>query len=117
MDRATHLVASIQALAQLWLETTAGVGALWPVWAGKSDRIDSFSCVLDSLSLRESRVRENCMHGLSGGRRPARKRASSDPTVHLLGEASEALQSRKAESTDRLSRERWMKAQTVGSGN
>ena len=81
MDRATHLVASIQALAQLWLETTAGIGALWPVWAGKPDRIDSFSCVLDSLSLRESRVRENCMHGLGGGRRPARKRASSDPTV------------------------------------
>ena len=38
MDRATHLVASIQELAQLWLETTAGVGALWPVWAGKPVR-------------------------------------------------------------------------------
>jgi hypothetical protein len=29
-------------------------------------------------------VRENCMHGLSGGRRLARKRASSDPTVMKL---------------------------------
>ena len=66
----------------------------------------------DSLSLRESRVRENCMHGLSGGRRPARKRASSDPTGHVVGKASEALRCRKAESTDRPSRERWLKART-----
>jgi hypothetical protein len=33
---------------------------------------------------------------------------------HDVGKASEALQSRKAESTDRLSRERWLKAQTRG---
>src|SRR5258708_16890441 len=87
MDRATHLVASIQALAQLWLETTAGVGALWPVWAGKSDRIDSFSCVLDPLSLRESRVRENCMHGLGGGRWPASKPDAPPPTRQAMSSA------------------------------
>jgi len=33
------------------------------------------------VNLRESRVREICMHGLGGGGRPARKRASSDPTT------------------------------------
>ena len=34
--------------------------------------------------LCESRVRENCTHGLGGGRRLARQRASSDPTL-LMG--------------------------------
>jgi hypothetical protein len=38
------------------------------VRAGQPDSINSFSCFLDLLSLRESRVRENCMHGLGGGR-------------------------------------------------
>ncbi len=33
---------------------------------------------------------------------------------HVVGEASEALQCRKAESTDRPSRERWLKARTRG---
>src|SRR5260370_39029488 len=41
----------------------------------------AFSLHLGVSCLRESRVRENCMHGLGGGRRPARKRASSDPTT------------------------------------
>jgi len=31
---------------------------------------------------------------------------------HVVGKASEALQSRKAESTDRPSRKRWLKART-----
>ena len=31
--------------------------------------------------LRESCMRENCTYSLSGGRRPARERASSDPTA------------------------------------
>ena len=35
---------------------------------------------LDVTCLRESCMRENCTCSLSGGRRPARKRASSDPT-------------------------------------
>jgi hypothetical protein len=36
---------------------------------------------------------------------------SADGVVnHVVGKAIEALQSRKAESTDRLSRERWLKA-------
>src|SRR6266700_5497175 len=33
---------------------------------------------------------------------------------HVVGEASEALRCRKAESTDRPSRERWLKARTRG---
>jgi hypothetical protein len=33
---------------------------------------------------------------------------------HVVGEASEALRIRKVESTDRLSRERWLKARTRG---
>src|SRR5258708_25289892 len=33
---------------------------------------------------------------------------------HVVGEASETLRRRKAESTDRLSRERWLKARTKG---
>ena len=33
---------------------------------------------------------------------------------HVVGKANEALQSRKAESTARQSRERWTKARTIG---
>ena len=33
---------------------------------------------------------------------------------HVVGKASEALRSRKVEATDRLSRERWLKARTRG---
>jgi len=36
---------------------------------------------------------------------------------HAVGEAIEALQGRKAEETDRLSRKRWSKARTVGRGD
>src|SRR6266478_5826789 len=37
-----------------------------------------------SLSLRESCMRENRTCSLGGGRRPARKRASSDPTICVI---------------------------------
>jgi hypothetical protein len=33
---------------------------------------------------------------------------------HVVGKASEALRRRKVETTDRLSRERWLKARTRG---
>ena len=36
---------------------------------------------------------------------------------HVVGKASEALRNRKVESTDRLSRERWLKARTIGAVN
>jgi len=36
---------------------------------------------------------------------------------HVVGKASEALRSRKGESTDRPSRERWRKARTIGEVN
>jgi len=44
--------------------------------------LNTFSCILASLSLRESCMHEMCTCSLRGGRRPARKRASSDPTGH-----------------------------------
>jgi Group II intron, maturase-specific domain len=42
---AAHLVASLQALAQCWLETAAHGPALWRVRACSSDRLNSFSCI------------------------------------------------------------------------
>jgi hypothetical protein len=36
---------------------------------------------------------------------------------HDVGKASEALRNRKAESTDRLSRKRWLKARTIREAN
>src|SRR5215467_15681233 len=39
------------------------------------------------LNLRESCIRENCTCSLGGGRRVARKRASSDPTLMKPGNA------------------------------
>src|SRR3954447_12275859 len=45
MDRAAHLVASIQVLAQLWLETAAGAQAVRRVWAGAAGQTDSFYCI------------------------------------------------------------------------
>ena len=55
------------------------------------DRVNTFSCISASLSLRESCMRENRTCSLSGGRRPARKRASSDPTPISPGRAIPAL--------------------------
>ena len=43
--------------------------------AGQPDLTDSFACAPRERRLCESRMRENCTSGLSGGRRPARQRA------------------------------------------
>ena len=64
------------------------------------------------LCLRESCMRENCTYSLSGGRWPAHKRATSDPTGHDVGEVSEALRKPKGGAMDRPSRKRWPKART-----
>lgn len=45
LDRAAHLVASVQVLAQLWLETAAGAQALRRVWVGAVSQTDSFYCI------------------------------------------------------------------------
>jgi hypothetical protein len=45
--------------------------------------LNSFSCILASLSLRESCLHEMCTGSLGGGRRLARKCTSSDPTKLL----------------------------------
>jgi hypothetical protein len=81
LDPPTHLVASVPALAQSRLETAACGHALRRVQACSVDRSNSFSCVSASLSLRESCMREIRTCSLGGGRRLARKRASSDPTI------------------------------------
>jgi RNA-directed DNA polymerase len=81
LDPAAHLVASVPALKECRLETAACDQALRRVRACSVDRFNSFSCISASLNLRESCMRENCTCSLRGGRRPARKRASSDPTV------------------------------------
>jgi hypothetical protein len=44
------------------------------------------------------------------------QKSAAGIVVHAVGEAREALPGRKAESTVRPIRERWMKAQTVRSG-
>jgi hypothetical protein len=49
--------------------------------AASPDLFNSFSRLLASLSLRESCLHEMCTGSLGGGRRPARKRASSDPRI------------------------------------
>ena len=69
-----------------------------------------------SLCLRESCMRENRTYSLSGGRWPARKRATSDPTGHDVGKASEALRMPKGGAMDRPSRKRGPKARTRRSG-
>jgi Group II intron, maturase-specific domain len=78
--RATHLVTSVPALAQCWLETVACDQALRRVRACSIVRFNSFSCISASLNLCESCLCEMCTGSLGGGRRPARERASSDPT-------------------------------------
>jgi hypothetical protein len=74
--------------------------------------LDRAGIVSRSLCLRESCMRENCTYSLSGGRWPARKRATSDPTGHDVGKASEALRKPKGGALDRPSRERGLKART-----
>jgi CRISPR/Cas system-associated endonuclease Cas3-HD len=49
---------------------------------------------------------------LSKGGLTAKQKSAAGVVGHDVGKASEALQSRKAEQTDRLSRKRWLKAQT-----
>jgi hypothetical protein len=49
--------------------------------------INSFYCISEAVSLRESCIRENRTCSLSGGRWPARKRATSDPTATNSGKA------------------------------
>src|SRR5260370_13646053 len=46
--------------------------------------VHSFYGISEDLSLRERCMREICTCSVSGGRRPARKRASSAPTMRLL---------------------------------
>jgi hypothetical protein len=83
LDPATHLVASVPALAQSRPEIVACGQALRRVHACSVDRSNSFSCISASLSLHESCMREIRTCSLSGGRRLARKRAS--PTRQLSG--------------------------------
>jgi hypothetical protein len=51
---------------------------------------------------------------LSRGILIAEQKSAEGIVGHDVGKASEAFQSRKAELTDRLSRERWLKARTRG---
>src|SRR5437763_15579817 len=51
---------------------------------------------------------------LSKGGLTAGQKSAEGILGHVVGKASEALRSRKAESTDRPSRERWLKARTRG---
>src|SRR5262249_39827279 len=53
------------------------------VRACESRSINSFSRIPACLNLRESCIRETRTCSLSGGRRPARWRASSDPTKNM----------------------------------
>ena len=113
LDRAAHLVASVQALAQCAAGDSYPKRKLYGEYGLVNlVRIDSFACISEDASLRESCMRENRTCSLSGGRRPARKRASSDPTGHDVGKASEALRMPKGGAMDRPSRERWPKART-----
>src|SRR5215470_9383061 len=61
------------------LEMAVG-GAIQPVRACQLGRVNSFAGIPPTVSLCESCIRQNRPCSLSGGRRPARKRASSDPT-------------------------------------
>src|SRR5258705_4391947 len=62
-----------------------------------------------SVSLRRLR--------LSRGSLTAEQKSAQGILGHVVGKASEALQSRKAESTARPSRKRWLKARTRGEAN
>jgi hypothetical protein len=62
------------------LEVNAHGDAVSTVWACKSGSVNSFIGHPGIRNLRESCIRENRTCSLSGGRWPARKRATSDPT-------------------------------------
>src|SRR6266481_2283157 len=51
---------------------------------------------------------------LSRGSLTAGQKSAEGKVGHVVGKVSEALRCRKAESTDRPSRERWLKARTRG---
>jgi hypothetical protein len=51
---------------------------------------------------------------LSEGSLTAGQKSAEGIVGHDVGQASETLQGRKAESTDRPNRKRWLKAQTKG---
>ena len=61
------------------------------------------------MSLRRLRLSKG---GLTAGQKSA-----EGILGHDVGKASEALGNRKVEKTDRLSRERWLKARTIGAVN
>jgi hypothetical protein len=86
LDPAANLVASVPTLAQRRLATAARDQVVRRVRACPLDLLNTFSCILASLNLRESCMRETCTCSLGGGRRPARQRASSDPTSQTGGE-------------------------------
>jgi hypothetical protein len=54
---------------------------------------------------------------LSKGGLTAGQESAEGILGHVVGKASEALQFRKAESTDRPNRERWLKARTRGAAS
>jgi hypothetical protein len=54
---------------------------------------------------------------LSKGGLTAGQKSAEGVVGHDVGKASEALQCRKAESTDRPSRKRWLKARTRGAAS
>jgi len=112
LDPATHLVASVPALAQSRLETAACDQALRRVRACAVDRFNSFSCIPASLSLRESCMHETCTCSLGGGRRPARKRASSDPTIRLV-HGKDSLKSESCRTSDSCKRSLWVARKSV----
>jgi hypothetical protein len=51
---------------------------------------------------------------LSRGSLTAGQKSAEGIVGHVVGKVSEALRNRKGESTDRPSRERWLKARTRG---
>src|SRR6202022_219410 len=77
---------------------------------------------VDSATVRRRRLnlpREICSVSLrrlrlSRGSLIAGQKSAEGIVDHVVGKASEALQCRKTESTDRPSRKRWLKARTRG---
>ena len=70
----------VHSLVDRRLGTAARAQGPWPARARASNGTGAFP-ESSSRHLRESGLRENCTSRLSGGRRPALRGASSDPTV------------------------------------
>lgn len=81
IDRAAHLVASPQALAVQAMEDAAGKQTLWRVGDCEPCYANTFYFATLLMRLCESLVREIRMPGLGGGRRPALRGVSSNPTL------------------------------------